>query len=225
MPAEAITHNMGETTFAGLKLLSSPGRVMAPRATSEQLVAAAQAHVGAGIGRVVDVGTGSGAIAIAIASSCPHAEIWATDISRPAVLLARANVSRHSLAGRVFVREGDLLAPAPGQFDVIVANLPYLTASSRPGHPELKAEPFDAVFAAGDGLAPYRRLVEAAPLHLTERGVLLLQLDRRLVSAGHDELPALRAALATLSPGAPGRAGLLEEFAVGGSGSSLEQAA
>jgi release factor glutamine methyltransferase len=48
---------------------------MTPRGTSEQLVAAARAHVGAGLARVVDVGTGRGAIAIAVASSCPHAKI------------------------------------------------------------------------------------------------------------------------------------------------------
>jgi methylase of polypeptide subunit release factors len=50
---------------------------MTPRGTSEQLVAAARAHVGAGLARVVDVGTDRGAIAIAVASSCPHAEIEA----------------------------------------------------------------------------------------------------------------------------------------------------
>jgi methylase of polypeptide subunit release factors len=50
---------------------------MRPRATSEQLIAAARAHVGDGVTRVVDVGTGRGAIAIAVASSCPHAEIEA----------------------------------------------------------------------------------------------------------------------------------------------------
>jgi methylase of polypeptide subunit release factors len=62
---------------SGLTLLSSPKRVMRPRATSEQLIAAARAHVGDGVTRVVDVGTGRGAIAIAVASSCPHAEIEA----------------------------------------------------------------------------------------------------------------------------------------------------
>jgi release factor glutamine methyltransferase len=205
--------DVGEVRFDGLILLSSPGRVMTPRATSEQLVAAASAHVGAGVARVVDVGTGSGAIAIAVASACPHAEVWATDNSRSAVLLARANARRHGLAGRVFVRHGDLLAPVPGRFDVIVANLPYLAASTATDYPELKAEPFEAVFSSGDGLALDRRLVDAAPTRLAEDGVLLLQLERRLVVAGHDELPALRAALAAPPPNALPGAALVERIA------------
>lgn len=169
---------------------------MTPRATSEQLVAAARAHIGDGGSRVVDVGTGSGAFAIAIAKACPHAEVWATDTNADAVLLARANVGRHRLGDRVSVRHGDLLAPVDGRFDVIAANLPYMPAAAAADYPELEAEPFDAVFAAGDGLEPYRRLVEAAVTRLTDSGVVLLQLDRRPVVARGSELPALQTAFA-----------------------------
>ncbi len=188
--------DVGDVTFNGLKLLTSPGVVMTPRPASEQLVAAACARIGDGEARVVDVGTGSGAIAIAIARACPHAEVWATDTSLSAVRLARGNVRRHGLAARVVVRRGDLLAPVLGPFDVIVANLPYMPASSASDHPELKAEPFAAVFARGDGLDAYRRLIDGAMMRLADGGVLLLQLDGRLVSADRSELPALAAALA-----------------------------
>jgi release factor glutamine methyltransferase len=184
-----------EVTFDGLRLLSLPGRVMAPRATSEQLVDAARAHIGGAAARVADVGTGGGAIAIAIAIACPSAEVWAGDISRSAVSLACANVRRHSLHGRVHVCHGDLLGPLPGRFDVIAANLPYVPASSAADHPELAGEPFDAVFADGDGRAHYRRLVDVAATRLTADGLLLLQLDRRVVAASSAELLALRAAL------------------------------
>ncbi|MFV1428300.1 protein-(glutamine-N5) methyltransferase, release factor-specific, partial [Klebsiella pneumoniae] len=64
---------MDEVTFDGLRLFNLPGRVMTPRATSEQLVDAARRRIGADAARVVDVGTGGGAIAIAIASACPRA--------------------------------------------------------------------------------------------------------------------------------------------------------
>jgi release factor glutamine methyltransferase len=184
-----------EVFFAGLRLLSLPGCVMAPRATSEQLVDAAHAHIGGRAARVADVGTGGGAIAIAIALACPSAEVWASDISRSAVLLARANVHRHLLTGRVRVCQGDLLAPLPGQFDVVVANLPYVPASSAADHPALADEPFDAVFAAGDGRGHYRRLLDVAAPRLASDGLLLLQIDRRVVAASSAELPALKAAL------------------------------
>jgi release factor glutamine methyltransferase len=186
---------VADVTFNGLSLVTAPRRVMTPRATSEQLVAAARRYVGDSAGRVVDVGTGSGAIAIAIATACPNAEVWATDTSAQAVALARANVRRHRLRGRLRVRRGDLVSPVPGRFDVIAANLPYVPACLAADRPELEAEPFDAVFGPGDGLGPYRRLLDGAAGRLTDRGVLLLQIDGRLVVAASDELPALRTAL------------------------------
>jgi release factor glutamine methyltransferase len=199
-----------EVTFDGLKLLSLAGRVMTPRATSERLVHAAVAHIGDGPGRVVDVGTGSGAIAVAIANARPLAEVWATDTSRSAVRLACANVLRHGLGSRVHVRQGDLLATVPGQFDFVVANLPYLPASAAADHPELEGEPFEAVFAGGDGLARYRRLVNVARTRLADDGILFLQLDRRLIARRRDELPALSAALAAPSASSVQRAALIE---------------
>jgi release factor glutamine methyltransferase len=184
-----------EVTFDGLTLLGLPGRVMTPRATSEPLVAAARARVGNRPARIADVGTGSGALAVAIAVACPHAEIWASDTSSAATLLACVNTHRHGVADRVHVRRGDLLAPLPGRFDVVVANLPYIPAAAAVAHPELAAEPFEAVFADGDGLDGYRRLVDDAFARLADDGTLLLQLDRRLIERERRELPALRAAL------------------------------
>lgn len=186
---------------------------MTPRPASEQLVAAAAAYIGGRRARVADVGTGSGAIAIAIATVCPRAEVWATDTSDLAVALARVNVRRHRMSHRVHVRHGNLLAPVGGLFDVIAANLPYVPASAAADHPELKREPFDAVFAAGDGLEPYRQLVDSAATRLTDGGVLLLQLDRRLVSAGRRELPALRAALSATWPAGARSAAVVEAIA------------
>jgi release factor glutamine methyltransferase len=186
---------MGHVTFNGFALATAPGRVMTPRAASEQLVATACGRLEGRPARVADVGTGGGAIAVAIATACPNVEIWATDLSAFAVALARANVRRHRLEDRVFVRRGDLLGPVPGPVDLIVANLPYLAASTAAAHPDLASEPAAAVFAPGDGLEPYRRLVEAAATELAEGGTLLLQLDRRVVEASRAGLPALRAAL------------------------------
>jgi release factor glutamine methyltransferase len=186
---------MHEVTFGGLRLLTAPGRVMTPRPASEQLVAEARARLVDRHARVADVGTGSGAIAVAIARACPQVEVWATDTSRCAVLLARANIQRHRLEERVFVRHCDLLEEVPAPVDLIVANLPYLPASVATEHPDLMTEPFESVFTPGDGLDPYRRLVDAASTRLAEDGELLLQLHRRIVTANRAELPCLRSEL------------------------------
>jgi release factor glutamine methyltransferase len=181
---------MGLVTFNGLTLETAPGQVMTPRATSEQLVAEACARI-PDRARVADVGTGNGAIAIAIAGARPGAEVWATDVDEHAVALACRNVARAGLGDRVHVCRGDLLEQAPGPFDLIVANLPYLAASTATRHPELRSEPFAAVFAAGDGLGPCRRLVSDAATKLASSGALLLQLHGRVIVAERADLPAL----------------------------------
>jgi release factor glutamine methyltransferase len=186
---------VGQIGFSGLSLETAPGRVMTPRPATEALVAAALERLDGRPARVADVGTGSGALAVAIAAAAPAVQVWATDTSSRAVALARANVRRHGLEGRVTVRRGDLLEPVPGPVDLIVANLPYLPASAAARYPELAAEPGGAVFADGDGLGPYRRLIDASAEHLTADGALLIQLHRHVLAADRGELAALRAAL------------------------------
>jgi release factor glutamine methyltransferase len=186
---------MHAVRFSGVELSALPGLVMTPRAASEQLVAAAADFVGDRHARVADVGTGSGAIAVSLALAAPRAEIWATDRSAAAVLVARANAHRLGVADRVHVLKGDLLCPAPGELDLIVANLPYLPLRERERYPDLIGEPAEAVFADGDGLDPYRRLIVQAEERLTEAGALIVQLHRRPFVARREELPELEAEL------------------------------
>ena len=179
-------------SFNGLSLATQPERVMIPRATSERLVAEALARIGTRRVRVVDVGTGSGAIAIAIATAAPNAHVFATDTSRCAVALARANVRLHRLCDRVTVCRGDLLEPVPGAIDLVVANLPYLPVDDAARHPELAGEPPDAVFAPGDGLTPYRRLLTDCSERLRHDDAVVIQLHRRVFAASGRELPRLQ---------------------------------
>jgi release factor glutamine methyltransferase len=186
---------MAQTVFCGLPLRTQPGLVMTPRVASEQLVAAALDFLGDRPARVVDVGTGSGALAVAIASAAPCADVWATDVSPAAVAVARENVLRHGLAARVTVCQGDLLDPVPGEIDLVVANLPYLPAAAANSFPDLAAEPHSAVFAAGDGLGPYRRLLAACAGRLAEGGAVAIQLHREVLASTRDALPRLSAEL------------------------------
>ena len=89
--------------FAGLDLLTAPGRVMTPRRATERLVERAVALVGTAPARVADVGSGSGAIAVALALGAPRAEVWAVDLSPDAVELTRANTALYGVEERVHV--------------------------------------------------------------------------------------------------------------------------
>jgi release factor glutamine methyltransferase len=163
---------------------------MTPRPATEDLVAAALEHIGSRAARVVDVGTGAGAVAVAIAVAAPRARVFATDTSRCAVALARENVLRNGVADRVTVLQGDLLDPVPGPIDVVVANLPYLPAGDAVLYPDLAAEPATAVFAPGDGLGPYRRLLADCAERLEGDATVLIQLHRRVLSARAADLAA-----------------------------------
>ncbi len=146
------------------------------------------------VAHVADVGTGSGAIAVALALRAPAARLWATDTSSAAVRLARANVSRHGLGDRVDVLHADLLDGVPGGLDLVVANLPYLPDSLRSERPELVGEPAEAVFAPGDGLGHYRRLLEACRCAVRPDGAVAIQLHRRVIVTEATELSELRLA-------------------------------
>ena len=194
---------MAETRFLGLPLVTAPGAVMTPRAATEQLVTAAVARIHDLPARVADVGTGSGAVAAAIALASPHVEVWASDVSAAAVLLARVNARRLGVGDRVHVVKGELLEPLPGSVDLIVANLPYLPETDRGRYPDLAEEPPEAVFAGGDGLGLYRRLLDAAEERLTPTGAVMIQLHRRILAAERSELAALRASLPEHVPAPP----------------------
>src|SRR5262249_43814369 len=142
------------------------------------------------------VGTGSGAIAVAIAAEKPGVEIWATDTNAEAVELARANAERLGVADRVHVLHGSLLDPIPVPVELIVANLPYLPESAH--YVRYDDEPADAIYAPGDGLDPYRRLLDACrDGKLETGGTVLLQYQGEPFAADCWQLEDLRAQLET----------------------------
>ena len=183
-----------KTTFHDLPIETAPGRVFTPRPTTEALVDAALEQIDGVPMRIADVGTGSGAIAVALAVRKPHVEIWATDTSEDAVRLARANAERLGVADRVHVLHGDMLDPLSTPVDLIVANLPYLPESAR--DPRYDGEPDDAVYAPGDGLGPYRRLLDACrDGKLQTGGTVLIQYQGEPFAADCWQLEDLRAQL------------------------------
>jgi release factor glutamine methyltransferase len=184
-----------ETTFCDIPFTIAPGRVFVPRPATERLVGTSDKLIGDGPKRVADVGTGSGVIAITLALHHPQIEAWAVDTNPDAVALTRQNALRHGVADRVHVLQGDLLDPVSGPVDVVVANLPYLPDSLHDGRYD--TEPADAVYASGDGLDPYRRLLNACRdgKLVTPGGVVVIQFHREALAANCWELEDLRSLL------------------------------
>jgi release factor glutamine methyltransferase len=108
---------------------------------------------------VLDLGTGSGAIALALAAELPDCAVTATDTSAGALEIARANAGRLGLADRVRFLEGSL--PTGEDFDLVLANLPYVAETDWPSlQPEVTEwEPREALLAGPDGLDAFRALI------------------------------------------------------------------
>jgi HemK-like putative methylase len=189
----ALERAHGEVVFDGVSILTAPGLVMTPVSTTEALVDWAVAWIGSRSGRMADVGTGSGAVAVAVALRAPAVRVWATDDSEAAVALAKDNVTRHGLQGRISVLLGDLIEPVPGKLDLVVANLPY-HAEARSRHqtePSCRNQPEHAIYAPGDGLGYYRDLLDACRDRLELGGALAIQLYGCVLAAGRDQLDQL----------------------------------
>jgi release factor glutamine methyltransferase len=152
---EPVAYILGSKGFRRLELAVDP-RVLIPRPETEHVVEAALS-LPAGA-RVVDVGTGSGAIALALADERSDLRVTATESSRGALAVARANAARLNLP--VELLEGDLLDPVDGPVDAVVSNPPYVRDGERLA-PELAYEPPEALYGGPDGLGVLRRLAEA----------------------------------------------------------------
>jgi HemK-like putative methylase len=192
---QPVTPTMSETTFCGLPFATAPGRVFTPRPSTERLVRTAAQLIGDEPKTVADVGTGSGVIGVSLAVMKPSVEVWAVDTNPAAVELTRANAERHGVADRVHVAVGDLLESVPRPVDVVVANLPYLPDSLHDARYD--ADPADAVYASGDGLEPYRRLLNACRdgKLVSPGGVVVIQFHRRTLVANCWQLEDLRSEL------------------------------
>ena len=126
--------------------------------------------------RVLDLCTGNGSLAVIAALAYPEIEVDAADVSADALALARANVDRHGLQARIRLVESDLFAALPDRYDLIVCNPPYVPDASMAALPaEYRAEPALALAGGSDGMDLVRRIVAGAPAHLSEIGVLVLE--------------------------------------------------
>jgi release factor glutamine methyltransferase len=179
MAGEPIQYIIGETEFYGLPFRVTRD-VLIPRPETEHLVEKAlELAVGFQALRIVDVGAGSGAIAISLACKLPQAAVTATDLSSPALAIARQNAERNGVSSRIRFLRGDLLAPVKEeQFEIVVSNPPYVPAGDRASLAvEVREyEPALALFAGGDGLDVFRRLIPAAFATLTPGGFVALEI-------------------------------------------------
>jgi release factor glutamine methyltransferase len=175
---EPLAYITGQREFYGIDIRCGPGALI-PRPETELVVEIALEHIAriGGTADVVDVGTGTGAIAVAIAANAPGARITAVDASDDALRIARQNIDVQGLGDRIALRRGDMLEGL-GAFDVMVANLPYVTEREWATlQPEVRDwEPRGALVAGSLGTEANERLLEQAPAHLRRGGIVVCEI-------------------------------------------------
>src|SRR5436305_7895453 len=181
---EPLQHLLGTVEFCGNIFLCDK-RALVPRPETEEFVEFLDPEIRGQKSevRIIDVGTGSGVIALSLAAKFPEAEIIATDISDDALLLARENAVRLGTA-RVQFLKSDLLEKVDGTFDLIIANLPYISRHDRDQlAPGVLRDPEAALFAGEKGDEIIRQLIETAPVHMNAGGLIALEIGLRQKAA------------------------------------------
>ncbi len=128
---------------------------------------------------ILDVCTGSGCLAIIAAHQFSEAFVDATDISAQALEVAQRNVAEHGLTDRLTLHHGSLFDPLPvsARYDLIICNPPYVNSQSmRALPPEYQHEPSLALAGGEDGMDLVRTILEQAPAHLNDQGILVLEI-------------------------------------------------
>jgi len=198
-PAAYLT---GEAWLQGVPFFVDE-RVIVPRSLIAELIAdgTLDAWLGTGPRRVLDLCTGNGSLAVLAALAWPEATVIGTDISAEALAVARKNVDRHGLGGRITLARGDGWAavnPAWGRFDLVLCNPPYVSRAAMAALPaEYRAEPALAldgnVEGGDDGMDFVRRLIAGTRSHLKDGAVLVLEIghERAHFEAAFPRLPAV----------------------------------
>ena len=186
LAGEPLQYVLGRWGFRSLDLFVDR-RVLIPRPETEVVAGLAIAELQSmrtnGIDRpvAVDLGTGSGAIGLSVAAEVERAEVWISDASTDALVVARSNLAGIGRAAtRVRAVEGSWFEALPeeliGTIDLIVSNPPYVAIGDEVEDVVREWEPMSALFAGDDGLDDIRKIVTGAVTWLRPGGILVLEM-------------------------------------------------
>ena len=186
---EPLAYVLGQWEFYGLPLYVTPD-VLIPR---DDTCAVTELAINKGLfldkdPRILDLCCGSGCIGLAIASRVKDARVTLADISKEALAVAKKNIARNKLGGRVSTFQVDAREKAPGflgKFDLIVSNPPYITRSEMEQLPKSvdAYEPHLALFGGEDGLDFYRSIIQKFTPILKPEGYLCFEFGMGMADA------------------------------------------
>lgn len=177
---EPLAHILGYEWFYGYKFKVNED-VLIPRPETEELVANVLAEYDAYFANekvtLIDVGTGSGAIAISLAKEEANLTVFASDISKEAIVVAKENAKK--LEANVEFLCGDMLQPFIDKgikVDILVSNPPYIPSEEEMEKSVVDFEPHVALFGGNDGLKFYRMIFENAHKVIKDKAILAFEM-------------------------------------------------
>ena len=180
---EPIQYILGITSFFGLKFKVDTN-VLIPRPETEELIAWILKQTDSSQPlKILDIGTGSGCIAISLAKHLPNAEVYALDVSPPALEIAQYNAQLNAV--QLNQIETNILEWEPKDmiFDIIVSNPPYVRESekTRMAPNVLEHEPHLALFVeTNNPLVFYHNIVDLSKQILKNQGMLYFEINEYL---------------------------------------------
>ncbi len=177
-----LAYLLGETLLSGVKFFVDP-HVLIPRSPIAEMIEdrffpwwsdKQPAR------RILDLCTGSGCLGILAALEFDHSQVDVSDIDPKALRVANKNIVFHGMESRINAVLSDVYEQLPGhQYDIIVANPPYVPVSEQPDLPsEFSHEPAHALFAGEDGLDIAKRIILGASQFLEPKGILVLEVGQ-----------------------------------------------
>jgi release factor glutamine methyltransferase len=173
-----LPYIIGSWEFYGLNFNINP-QTLIPRPETEILVELALGEILDKTDRLLgaDVGTGSGCIAIALAKNYENFSIIASDISLPALRIAKKNSEHHNVNHQILFLQADLLPPVAVKYDIICANLPYIPSGTLQTLKIFGHEPGIALDGGKDGLDHISKLLEISPAYTKSGTIILIEFD------------------------------------------------
>jgi release factor glutamine methyltransferase len=180
---EPLAYIRGYSEFYG-RTFAVNKHVLIPRPESETIIEIVRTLKLKQPAVIADVGTGSGALAVTLSLEIPSAVLYAYDIDADALRVAKQNSNKHQVDICFF--QNDLLDNVTIKFDIIVANLPYVTRTQTVSE-ETSYEPSVALYSEDDGLRHINRLIEQVSDHaINSGGYLIIESEPRQHQSVHN---------------------------------------
>ncbi len=173
---EPLAKILGYKEFWGLRFKVTAA-TLDPRPDSEILIETALKYIPDPRAplRILDLGTGSGCLLLSLLSELPSASGVGIDLSQAALTVAQENAQALNLQNRCEFIQSHWFENVFDQFDIILANPPYIDRSEVLS-PQTLYDPETALFAADNGLADYKKILQLARSYLKDDGIIIFEI-------------------------------------------------